>query len=443
MIDIKLLREKPELFYEDMKRRSRDDSLIKDFFNIDNKWKNNVRRENDLRKEKNTLSIEISKLVKQGLDTTHNKERVREINEELKKIGEEQGKIEEERISIVSRIPNILHPSVPSGASDEDNEFIKFVGTAKVSESNMNEFKRATNNQGIFVNDDIARISHVDLMEALNLADLPRAGKISGARFYFLKERLFKLEMALVNYAIDFLSQRQFTVMEPPPMINKRAIWGATDMETFNEAVYKIEDEDLYLISTSEHPVAAMFMDEIIESDELPMRIAGYSACFRKEAGAHGKDSKGIFRVHNFKKVEQFIFSKEEDSWDFHEELLRNTEDLLGSLEIPYRVINVCTGDIGSLAAKKYDIEGWFPVQGKFRELASISNDTDYQARSLNIRYREKGELKYVHTLNGTAVASTRTLVAIMENFQNNGIIDIPKVLIPYAGFDHIELNQD
>ncbi|MHB1492739.1 MAG: serine--tRNA ligase [Thermoplasmataceae archaeon] len=439
MIDIKLLRDKPEIFYEDLKRRGRDRTLIDEFFSVDNKWKGNVRKENDLRKEKNQLSLEISRLVKEGEDTGSIKKKVTEINEELNKLKEEQDQIDAERLSILNRVPNILHPSVPSGDSDEDNQFIKFVGEARVNSMNRKEFLRATGNKGISVDDPIERKSHVDLIEEMGLVEIPRAGKISGARFYFLKERLFKLEMALVNYAIDFLSERQFTVMEPPPMINGRAISGATDMETFNEAVYKIEGEDLYLISTSEHPLAAMLMDEIIEQNELPVRMAGYSACFRKEAGAHGKDSKGIFRVHNFKKVEQFIFSKEEDSWDFHEELLRNTEDLFQSLKIPYRVINVCTGDIGSLAAKKYDIEGWFPVQGKFRELASISNDTDYQARSLNIRYREKGELKYVHTLNGTAVATTRTLVAIIENFQNGDRIEIPEVLIPYTGFDHIQ----
>ncbi|MHB8360697.1 MAG: serine--tRNA ligase [Thermoplasmataceae archaeon] len=443
MIDIKLLREKPEIFYEDMRRRKRDNSLIDSFYSVDRTWKDNIKIENELRKQKNAISLKISEIVKSGGDPTETKLKVKEINDQLDIIKNKQAEIDTERNSILMKIPNILHPSVPTGESDLDNSFLKFFGEAKVNKENLDEFLKATENKGVYVEDNSQRISHVDIMEAMGLADLARAGKISGARFYFLKDRLLKLELALINYAIDFISQRQFTVLEPPPMINGRATWGSTDMDTFNEAVYKIEGEDLYLISTSEHPIAAMLMDEIAESDELPIRIAGYSQCYRKEAGAHGKDSKGIFRVHNFKKVEQFIFSKEEDSWDFHEELLRNTEDLFQSLKIPYRVINVCTGDIGSLASKKYDIEGWFPVQGKFRELASISNDTDYQARSLNIRYREKGELKFAHTLNGTAIASTRTLVAIIENFQKDDRIEIPEVLIPYTGFDHIQSEQN
>ena len=255
-----------------------------------------------------------------------------------------------------------------------------------------------------------------------------------------MKNRLVKLELALVNYALDFLSERGFELVEPPFMLNYRAMEGATDVETFKDTLYKIEGEDLYLISTAEHPLAAFFQDEILEESNLPVRMAGMSPCFRKEAGSHGKDTKGIFRVHQFTKIEQFIYCRPEDSWDFFDELVKNSEDMFRNLELPYRVVNICSGDLGNLAARKFDIEAWFPSQGKFREVVSASNDTDYQARSLNIRYRAKGGNRFVHTLNSTAVATTRALVAIMENNQlkDQTGFQIPKALIPYTGFETI-----
>ena len=279
-------------------------------------------------------------------------------------------------------------------------------------------------------------------MEKYNLADIERAGKIAGSRFYFLKNRLFKLELALINYGVDFLSQRNFTVMEPPFMINYASMSGATDIETFKESLYKIEGDDLYLIATAEHPLASMLSGEILEESELPLRVSGVSPCFRREAGAHGRDTKGIFRVHQFNKIEQFIYCRPEESWDFFDELVKNSEDIYKSLGLPYRIVNICSGDLGSLAARKYDIEVWYPSQGKFREVVSASNDTDYQARSLNIRYRAKEGNKFVHTLNSTAIATERVLVAIMENFQEDDYIKVPDVLVPYTGFSRIGMDD-
>jgi len=216
-------------------------------------------------------------------------------------------------------------------------------------------------------------------------------------------------------------------------MMRRKPYEGVTDLHDFEEMLYKIENEDLYLIATSEHPIAAMHMDENLA--KLPLKYAGISTCFRKEAGSHGKDTKGIFRVHQFNKVEQFIFCKPEESWKLHEELIKNAEDLLKKLEIPYRVVNVCTGEIGNIAAKKLDLEAWMPAQKTYREVVSCSNCTDYQARRLNIKYKADGEKRYVHTLNSTAIATSRTLVAIMENFQQkDGSVKIPKALIPYMG---------
>ncbi len=439
MIDIKLLRESPEQFKVSMKNRGGNPSTIDDFFEYDRKWRENSKRINDLRSKRNTLSFKVSEGVKKGENTEELKENVREINLSLEKLENEQKEIVEKRDTLASRIPNLLDSTVPICFGDENSKFIRFEGKARLKSESLDEFLKYTEGKGRYevVNETF---SHIDVGDKADLFDLERAGKIAGSRFYFSKNQLVKLELALVNYALDFIGNRNFSIVEPPPMISGNAVWKSTDEGTFNDSIYKIEGEDLYLISTSEHPIASMLMNEIIESEELPLKVTGFSPCFRKEAGAHGKDTKGIFRVHYFKKVEQFIFCKPEDSWDYFDEILKNTEDLLKSLELPYRVINVCSGELGNLASRKYDIEGWFPNQGKFRELASISNDTDYQARSLNIRYRTSKGNVFVHTLNGTALATTRTMVAIMENFSDGKTVRIPDALVPYTGFSHINM---
>jgi len=275
--------------------------------------------------------------------------------------------------------------------------------------------------------------SHVDLLENLDLADVERAAKVSGARFYYAKNELVMLDLALKQLAMDMLIKKGFVPIEPPYMIRRKPYEGVTDLGDFEDVLYKIEGEDLYLIATSEHPIAAMHMDEIIDINKLPLKYAGISTCFRKEAGAHGKDTKGIFRVHQFNKIEQFVFCKEEDSWKILEELLKNAEDLFKKLKLHYRVVNICTEEIGTVVAKKYDIEVWFPVQNAYREVVSCSNCTDYQARRLNIRYDDKNERKVVHTLNSTEIATGRALVAILENYQQkDGSVKIPAVLQKY-----------
>ncbi|MBC7131192.1 serine--tRNA ligase, partial [Candidatus Bathyarchaeota archaeon] len=246
------------------------------------------------------------------------------------------------------------------------------------------------------------------------------------------------LDFALMKFALEHLMEKGYVPIEPPYFMRRKPYEGVIALNDFEENLYKIEGEDLYLIATSEHPIAAMFMDEVLLADELPKKFAGVSTNFRKEAGAHGKDTRGIFRTHQFNKVEQFIFCKPEDSWVLHEELLRNAEELFQKLGLPYRVVNVCSGEIGAVAAKKYDIEVWMPAQGTYREAVSCSNCTDYQARRLNIKYREKpGEPPrgFVHTLNSTAIATGRTIVAILENYQQeDGSVVIPEVLRKYMG---------
>ncbi len=277
----------------------------------------------------------------------------------------------------------------------------------------------------------------------MGLIDAERAAKVAGRGFYYLKGDMALLDYAILSYTIDFMRKRGYLLVEPPFMMRKKPYLGVTDLEFFGDQLYKIENEDLYLIATSEHPMAAIFMDEVMNKENLPVKLVGVSTCFRKEVGAHGKYTKGLFRMHQFNKVEQFIFCLPEDSWKFHEELQSNAEDLYKSLGLHFRVVNVCTGDIGIIAAKRYDIEVWMS-DGKYREAGSNSNCTDYQARRLNIRFREKeGQVPagFVHTLNNTALATSRTMMAILEQFQQkDGSVIIPKVLRPFMdGIERME----
>jgi seryl-tRNA synthetase len=277
---------------------------------------------------------------------------------------------------------------------------------------------------------------HIDILTGVGMLDLERAAKVAGARFAYLKGDAVKLEHAVMHFALDFLRDRGFTSVEPPFMLNRAAYQGAVNLDDFGPVIYKIEGEDLHLIATSEHALVAMHKDEIIDADALPIRYCGFSPNFRVEAGAHGKDTKGIFRVHQFYKVEQVVFSRAQDSWKLHEELVDNVEKIYQALGVPYRVVALCSGDTGFMSAKTYDVEAWLPGQQKYREMASASNVTDFQARRLLIRYREKPNepTTLVHTLNSTAVV-TRTMVAIVENYQQkDGSVKVPKALAPYMG---------
>jgi seryl-tRNA synthetase len=316
------------------------------------------------------------------------------------------------------RLPNLLHETVPQGKDENDNVQIRAWG-------NIPKFTFTPK-------------GHIDLGLALDIVDIERAGKISGARFFYLKREAVLLDNALINFAIDEMVKKGYIPIEPPYLMRRKPYEGVIALSDFEDVQYKIENEDLYLIATAEHPVAAMYMDEVLKTEDLPLRFVGLSTNFRKEAGAHGKDTRGIFRTHQFNKVEQFVFSKPKDSWKIHEELIHNAEELTQKLGLPYRVVNVCTGDIGTVAAKKYDIEIWMPAQDAYRETISCSNCTDFQARRLNIRYREKegeGPKGFVHTLNSSALATGRTIVAILENCQQeDGSIIIPEVLRKYMG---------
>ncbi len=418
MLDLRFIRENTELVRDNLRRR-RDPAKLQLFerlLELDSEVRFLKREIQELRTQRNRLSREIGMLKKAGADASVLMREANEVNRKIKETETKTAELETELRRIQMTIPNLLHESVPYGESDEDNEVVREWGGRPVFDFQIQ--------------------SHVDLLTSLDIADIARAAKIAGSRFYYLKNELVLLDLALQQLALTILVKKGYTPIYPPFMMHRKPYEGVTDLMDFENVMYKIENEDLYLIATSEHPMAAMYMDEIFEPTDLPLKMAGVSACFRKEAGSHGKDTKGIFRVHQFNKVEQFVFCLPEDSWTFHEELIKNEETLIKKLGIPYRIVNVCTGDIGTVAAKKYDLEVWMPGQGKYREAGSCSNCTAYQATRLNIKYRiKKGgtEKAYVHTLNSTMVANPRTIVAILENYQReDGSVEIPKALHKY-----------
>ena len=418
MLDIRFIRENIDLVRDNLKRR-RDDEKLKEFdhlLKLDEKVRALKRDIQDLRTQRNKLSREIGELKTAGEDDSEIVKKVNKVNEKIKTTESETNQIEQELKRIQMSIPNILHESVPYGADEEDNEVVKEWGGRP-------EF-------------DFDFKSHVDLLETLDVGDIPRAAKIAGSRFYYLKNELVLLDIAMQQMALEMLLKQGYSPIYPPFMMRREVYEGVTDLADFENVMYKIEGEDLYLIATAEHPLAGMYMGEIFEPTDLPLKLAGVSACFRKEAGSHGKDTKGIFRVHQFNKVEQFVFSLPEESWKIHEELIKNEEGYAQALKLPYRIVNVCTGDIGIVAAKKLDLEFWFPGQQKYREGGSCSNCTSYQSTRLNIKYRlKKGgtEKAYLHTLNSTMMANPRTMVAIIENYQKeDGSVEIPKALQKY-----------
>ncbi len=420
MLDIKIIRENPELLKDNLRKRNDTEKLawVDQLIKKDKEWREMKYTAQELKNEKNQLTMDISKVKKEGKDAKDLLKKIPALNKKIEKIEQDQTKIREEIDFYLMRLPNLLHESVPTGKDDTENQVVEMHGK-KPSFS----FKLK---------------SHVDILTELSIGDTERAAKIAGSRFFFLKGDLAMLDLALQKYGVDFMAKKGYTLIYPPFMMNKKAYEGVTDLKDFEDVMYKIEGEDLYLIATSEHPLTAQFMDEIIEEKDLPMKLVGISTCFRKEAGAHGKDTKGIFRVHQFNKIEQIIFCKPEESWNLHEELLSNAKEFFASLGLHFRVMNICTGDIGTVASKKYDIEVWMPAQETYREVVSCSNCTDYQARRLKIRFRgkdsENQEIKITpHTLNSTLVATGRALVAIIENFQDKeGNIHIPKILQPY-----------
>ena len=416
MLDPKLIKEKSQVIRDMLKARNVDFDL-ETLIEFDQKRRGFIIKTDELRKKKNQMALEISRKKKAGEDATSILTEMKNLSVELTKIESEQESIENKYSRLALTIPNLIHDSVPIGIDESANKEIR-----KWGEIPKFDFK---------IND------HIDISEKLGLVDLERAAKVAGSRFYYLKNDLVRLNQSLIHYALDFLAKKEYSLIQPPYMINRESMEGAVIADDFEEVIYKIEEEDLYMIGTSEHAMAAMHSKEIMEGKDLPIKYAGISPCFRKEAGAHGRDQKGIFRVHQFDKIEQFVFSRPEDSWKEHEKMLTVVEEFYQKLEIPHRVMLLSTGDMGKISAKTYDIEAWMAGQNAYREIVSCSNCLDYQARRLKIRFRDKTneDTQYVHTLNSTLIATTRILVSIMENFQTkDGHIRIPQVLQSYMG---------
>jgi seryl-tRNA synthetase len=417
MLDIRLIRENPQKVRENLARRRDPEKLelLDHVIEVDKRWRELTQKVNELRHKRNEISAQIGQTIKEGGDVSSLKTEAAKIPSQLTELESEMSLFEEELHYGLMRLPNLLHESVPYGDDDADNVVIRTWGKQP-------KFKFEPS-------------SHSEITEKIGIADFERGAKVSGTGFYYLKNEMALLDHAIQRYAIDFLLERGYSLIEPPFMIRRDAYEGVTDLADFENVMYKVKDEDLYLIATSEHAMGSMFMNETILEEDLPIKLCGISPCFRKEIGQHGRYTKGIFRVHQFHKVEQFIFCTQEESWRLHEELQENSEKLYQGLGIHYRVVNVCTGDIGSIAAKKYDIEAWM-ADGEYREVGSNSNCTDYQARRLNIKYREKvgaPPKEYVHTLNNTALATSRTMIALIEQYQQeDGSVRIPKSLQCY-----------
>jgi seryl-tRNA synthetase len=426
MLDPKIFRETPKAVEDNLRKRGMDTAVVGKIVALDEKWRRKSFELDNLRKERNDISKKVAKGDKKLVA------KAKALKSRMEKLEAEVPKLKEERDVLLMRMPNLLHEKVPKGKDEDDNVPLRYWGTAKLAPGARLGEKIKTAPMGFKPRD------HLDLLIP-KYAGIERPAKTSGARFYQLKGRLVELELALARLAFDFLKGRGFSIVEPPYMIRRKAMEGVTHFSDFEDVIYKVEGEDLYLIATAEHPLGAMHMDEVL--DGLPLRYAGISPCFRKEAGSHGRDTKGFFRVHHFNKVEQFVFARPEESEKIHEELIGNAEELFRKLEIPYRIVEICTGDIGYVASRKYDLEAWLPGQGKFREVVSCSNCTDWQSRRLNIRFREDESSKprFVHTLNGTAFALQRTIIALAENHQReDGSVGIPKALHRYLDFKEL-----
>lgn len=418
MLDLKFIRENPDVVRQDLQKRgdASKEAWVDDLLEKDRRSRALKVQADELRRRRNSIAREINEERKAGRDTGTLRNEASELPGRIREIEVELDEITATIRHYQMRLPNILHGSVPVGRDDTENVELRRVGTPRTSAFPLS--------------------SHGQLAADRGWADFERAARAAGAGFYYLKGNLALLDLALQRYAVDLLAERGFVPIIPPYMINRRSYEGVTDLEDFEKVMYKIDSDDGYLIATSEHPIGAMYQDEIFEERDLPLRLAGISPCFRREIGSHGLDTKGLFRVHQFHKVEQFVFCRPEDSWEIHEELLANAEEIFSRLGLPYRVVNICTGDIGTVAAKKYDIEVWMPREEAYREVVSCSNCTSYQAVRLNTRVRDPHDFeskRFVHTLNSTAVATTRTIRAILENYQEEGeAVVVPPVLRPY-----------
>ena len=416
MLDPKIIRDEPDRIKQMLKDRVVEFDFEK-MLELNKTRREMMQQSDELKQKRNQMSVKIGSEKKAGNDASELLQEMGQISKKLDDLENLRKTVENDYHYLSFSIPNLIHDSVPKGADESFNKQVRTWGSIPKFDFEVKD--------------------HIDLGLKLDIVDLERASKTAGARFYYLKGGLVRLGQALTAFALDFVSEKDYNLIQPPYMINRQAMEGAVIADDFEEVIYKVEDEDLFLIGTSEHAIASMYYDEILDGSNIPLRYASISPCFRKEAGAHGKDQKGIFRVHQFEKIEQFIFCRPEESWKEHEKMIQTTEEFYQKLEIPYRLMLLSSGDMGKVSAKTYDIEAWMAGQNAYREIVSCSNCLDYQSRRLKIRFRERSneDTKYIHTLNSTLIAIERTMVAILENNQTkDGHVEIPKVLQKYFG---------
>lgn len=415
MIDIRLLRDNPHLVKENLKKKHQPEKLVlvDRVLELDEKWRKLKYQEDGLRSERNKISEKINQAKKQKKDFKKEMEIARRIPGKIEKLEEKRKKLEEEIREVMLKIPNIIHHSVPVGKDASENKVVKTFGKPKKLSFKVK--------------------SHVELGEALGILDFDTSSKISGTGFYFIKGDLALLNMALINFARDFMVKNGFEYIEPPLMIRQDILQGVYSSEEIAQMSYKIEGEDLFLIATSEHPLIGQFVNKTLTTKDLPVKQTAYSMCFRKEIGSHGIDEKGIYRTHQFNKQEMIVICEPEESYKWYDKMLNLSIELFKKLEMPFRIVELCSGDLSDLKAKSCDLEIWSPRQEKYFEATSLTNMTDAQARRLNIKIESQGKRYFAHTLNNTVIATSRVLVGILENFQQkDGSIKIPKVLWPY-----------
>ena len=421
MLDIRFVRENVNAVKEALKKRNYEFPLA-DFLAIDEKRMAIMREVEELRNRRNVVSEEIGRLKREKADAGGQLEEMKKVGDKIKALDEQLHSVEEETNTFVLTIPNIPNESVPVGKDETENIEIRKWGSP-----------------GEFA---FEPLNHWDIAEALDIIDFDRASKISGARFALMKGAGARLERALMNFMLDTNTARGYKEVFPPIIVNRESMTGTGQLPKFEMELFRIADPEFYLIPTAEVPVTNIHRDEILKETDLPLYYTAYTPCFRREAGSYGKDTRGLIRQHQFNKVELVKFVKPEDSYDELEKLTNNAEDILQKLGLPYRVVALCSGDLGFSSAKTYDLEVWLPGQNKYREISSCSNFGDFQARRANIRFKREGKkgTEFVHTLNGSSLAIGRTVVAVLENYQQkDGTVLVPEVLRPYMGIERIE----
>jgi seryl-tRNA synthetase len=417
MLSLKLIREDPSVLEDSLKKRGAEAAPAAELLKLDKKWREAKGEADNLKAERNAASMAISEAKKKGEDVAKAIAKTKKIAEEIAKADEKAGKLEEKMNEILMTVANIPDKSVPVGKDETANPEVRKWGTQKKTSKDAKP--------------------HYEV--ASRLIDFERGAKLAGHRFVVLRGLAARLERSLVNFMLDLQVMNGYTELLPPFMVNSKTMTGTGQLPKFAEELYKCEGEDLWLIPTAEVPVTNLFSGEILKEEQLPMSFCAYTPCFRREAGSYQKDIKGILRQHQFDKVELVKFTKPEESYGELEKMTKDAESVLRKLELPYRVIELCTGDLGFASAKTYDLEVWLPSQDRYREISSCSNCTDFQARRANMRFRRGGALEFVHTLNGSGLAVGRTMIAIMENYQDENGFTVPKALRDYMRCDRVE----